>query len=350
MKIKVGKIKQEAVRGRADSLRFDNEQLREQLRRAEMIRKLLASEITCLQNENKLLGIYDKAAAGTHPMAIRPLLKKAPGEACALAVASDWHLYERVLPAEVSGLNEYNPAIARASCEEFFRAVVKWTCVDRSAVKVPQLILALLGDLLTNQLHIDQVECNAGTVQEEFMFALEILTGGIDFLLKEGGFDKIIVPCCDGNHGRDTEKIRVSNRVRHSHEWLLYNILRKMYANEPRIEFVIADGIHLYMDVYGRTVRFHHGDAMKYQGGIGGLTIPVKKAIGEWNKARRADLDVFGHWHTTIDDVQFISNGSGLGYAPYSLSIKAAFERPTQSFALLDKDRWITAFDRMYLR
>lgn len=348
--IKVQNIKAETDKGKAASLRVENEHLREQVKRADMVRAMLEAELASVEKENMLIDRYEKKAAQNRPMAIRPLLKNAPGEACALAVASDWHLFETVVPGQVSGLNEYNPAIARASCEEFFRAVVKWTRIHRGGVQVPHLILALLGDLLTNQLHLDQVESNAGTVQEEFLFALEIITGGIDFLLKDGGFDKITIPCCDGNHGRDTEKIRVGNRVRHSHEWLLYKILQKMYSSDPRIQFVIADGIHLYLDIFGRVVRFHHGDAMKYQGGIGGLSIPIKKAIGDWNKARRADLDVFGHWHTTIDDAQFISNGSGMGYGPYALQIKAAFERPTQSYALLDKERWITAFNRMYLR
>jgi len=93
------------------------------------------------------------------------------------------------------------------------------------------------------------------------------------------------------------------------------------------------------MDVYGRTLRLHHGHAIRYQGGVGGLFIPTYKAIAQWNLGRRAHLDAFGHFHQTKDGGSFLTNGSLIGYNAFALSIKADFELPRQTLILLDKTR-----------
>jgi hypothetical protein len=320
-----------------------DERIRRQSESIATLQKLVA------EYEN-MLSMVDEVDGKVKPMAVRPLAKNAAGEAVAMGVFSDAHMFETVFKTQVSGLNAYDKSIARASCEEFFRACLKWTNIHRAGVAVPQFVLALLGDIMTNQLHLDHLETNAGTPQEELLFCLEILNGGIDFLLREGKFEKLTVVCCDGNHGRATEKLQIKNRSKHSHEWLLYQMMARMYNNDERVEFVIADGMHVYLPVFDKIVRFCHGDAFKYEGGVGGLTIPVRKAINEWNKAKWADLDVFGHWHTRIFDGQFISNGSVMGYSEFSVARRLSFEPPQQSFALLDKRRWVTSLNPIYVR
>lgn len=298
----------------------------------------------------KMLSIVDAAREGYKPMAITPLIKNAASEAVALGVLSDVHAFETVFPAQVNGLNEYNKAICRTSCEEFFRGYLKWVNVHRHGVNIPQFVLAILGDIITNQLHLDQVETNAGTPQEELLFVLEILQGGIDFLLREGKCEKLTVVCCDGNHGRATEKLRIKQRSRHSLEWLMYQILAKVYQHDPRVQFVIADGIYVYLQIFDKLARFSHGEYIRYEGGVGGLTIPVRKAIDQANKARRADLDFIAHWHSMLDDNRFIMNGSVLGYSEFCVARRLSFEPPMQSFAILDKNRWFTSFNRICVR
>ena len=50
-------------------------------------------------------------------------------------------------------------------------------------------------------------------------------------------------------------------------------------------------------------------------------------------------LSCSGHFHQLIHDSAFVSNGSLVGYNPYALSIKAEYEKPAQSFFLIDKKR-----------
>ena len=77
---------------------------------------------------------------------------------------------------------------------------------------------------------------------------------------------------------------------------------------------------------------------MKYGGGVGGIYIPVNKAINDWNKTvRDVDLDVFGHFHQYIDAGNFVCNGSLIGYNAYAVAIKASFEPPQQAFFLVNR-------------
>ena len=294
--------------------------------------------------------ILNVSGADFAPVKIKHKPGSKDSEATAMLVCSDWHVFERVRKEEVNGLNEYNASIAAKSIENLFQTALRLVEIERGAVTVPTLIVALLGDLMTGQLHPDQQETNDGTPQEEMLFLVQRIVGGLDMLLAEGGFESIVVPCCDGNHGRATDKLRSANRVKHSNEWLLYCLLARHYAHEPRIRFSIADGTLHYLDLYGRTVRLTHGDSIRYQGGIGGLTIPARKAVLEWDRARRADFTIFAHWHTSLLDKMFLANGSTLGYSPYAVTIKAAFEPPAQSFLLLNQQRWLLSYRPIYVR
>jgi len=135
-----------------------------------------------------------------------------------------------------------------------------------------------------------------------------------------------------------TQKTRVATEAGNSLERLMYHSLAITFKNEPRVQFVISDGYHTYVKVYEYTLRFHHGHSVKYYGGVGGITIPLNKAVAQWNIGRRANLDVLGHYHTFMDGGNWVANGSLVGYNAYALSIKASPEPPRQAFFLIDRD------------
>jgi hypothetical protein len=93
--------------------------------------------------------------------------------------------------------------------------------------------------------------------------------------------------------------------------------------------------MHSYVEVFGLTLRFLHGHSIKFGGGIGGITIPIRKAISQWNKVRKADLTVMGHFHQCVDGGDFIVNGSLIGYNAFAQFIKADYEPPRQQFFLI---------------
>ena len=119
----------------------------------------------------------------------------------------------------------------------------------------------------------------------------------------------------------------------------MYRTLRDYFKNEERVKFIINDSYLTYMDIYDYKIRLHHGDSMRYGGGIGGLFIPAFKAISQWDKQIRADWTFFGHFHQLKDGGNFVSNGSLIGFSPYAIRIKADYEKPKQAFLILDKER-----------
>ena len=255
-------------------------------------------------------------------------------EAVAFAIASDWHVEETVVAKTVNGLNAFSLDIAEQRIERFFQRVVKLTEIQRNGTKINTLVLGVLGDLMTGYIHEELRESNGLSPTETVLWLQERVGAGLQFLEKH--FERIVIPCTYGNHGRNTIKSRHATGAKNSYEWMFYQIMRKQF---PQFDWKIADGYHVYLEVDGRVVRFHHGDGLRYQGGVGGLTIPVEKAIASWNKGIPADLDVFGHWHQSQQNPKWISNASLIGHNAYAVSIKAAFEPPSQTFFLMDKKR-----------
>lgn len=268
---------------------------------------------------------------------VNPVLAKSPhNEATAVAIASDWHVEETVRPESVNGLNEFNLQIAEQRVGKFFDGILKLTEIERHGVDVRNLVLILGGDLMTGYIHEELQESNSLSPVQTIIWLRDRIIAGIERLRKEGNFGRIIVPCCYGNHGRTTRKPRHATGAANSYEWLLYQVLAK---DCPDVEWHVAESYHTYLPVYGKMLRIHHGDAIRYEGGIGGLTIPLEKAIAAWNKAKVADIDLFGHWHAQQQNPKWCSNGSLIGYNAFSVAIKAPYEPPQQTYFLLDEKR-----------
>lgn len=311
--------------------------------------RLIASQAAMLAEITKE---RDTALALKHgklgPLAPIAPLADGESEATAFAIASDWHVEETVEGKTINHLNEFNLEIAEARIEKFFRSILRLVEIERAGTKIDHLVLALLGDLMTGYIHEELQESNGLSPTQTVLWLRRRIVAGLRLLLKEGKFKRILVPCCYGNHGRTTKKPRHATGAANSYEWMLYHILKD---DVPEVEWGIADGYHLNLNVCGRIIRFHHGDNVMYSGGIGGLTIPMEKAIAGWNRGREQApyCDVFGHHHTAMQNPRFISNGSLIGYGPFSLAIKAGFEPPQQTFFLLDSKRGRTGTFPIFL-
>lgn len=275
---------------------------------------------------------------------LKPIKAGPGGSAVAFAVAGDWHVEETVDPKTVNGLNEYTLDIARERVRAFFRKTVRLTEIQRAGTKIDTLVLVLLGDLMTGYIHEELREGNGLSPTETILWLQDEIASGLALL--QPHYSNIIIPCSWGNHGRTTIKPRHATGAQNSYEWMLYHVMRKQM---PQFDWRIADGYHNYLDVDGRVIRIHHGDGLKYQGGVGGLTIPVEKAIAQWNRAIQADLDIFGHWHQSQQNPKWISNASLIGHNAYAISIKAGYEPPSQTFFLMDAKRGRTVTCPIYL-
>lgn len=303
------------------------------------LRRKYAEALKTIERQDRDLNTVEELSSNMTTFVIDPIEKSAgTNEGTVVLVASDWHVEENVGP-EVSGLNKYNLEIARDRATRFFQKGLRLTELLQKDITINTMVLALLGDFITNDIHdAENAEVNEVLPIHALLEAQGMIISGIEFLLEHSKLE-LVIPCHSGNHARTTKTTRFTTENGHSLEYLMYKHLAVYFRDEPRVTFIIPEGMHSYVQIYGQTIRFHHGHSVKYQGGVGGIYIPVNKAIAQWNKGRHADLDVFGHFHQMRDGGNFICNGSLIGYNAFALSIKADFEPPKQALFLMDKKR-----------
>ena len=273
----------------------------------------LAAQIKSLMNDLSTAQLIQDVVKSARSVKVAPITprerKSGLLEGTCQVLASDWHVEEQVRPEQVAGRNRYNLEIAQSRMEKFFEATSWGVKFNRQAYKIRDLILWLGGDFITNHLHPDNVETNLLSPPEALAYVHAALVTGIRYLLQDKELERIVVPCNDGNHGRMTDKMRSSSRCAMSLETMLYGFLAREFEKEPRVQFIIAQGSHLYYEVYGRTIRYVHGDETKYGGGVGGITVPIYRAMAKWQTVRQADLTCLGHYHQRISLNDLICNG-----------------------------------------
>lgn len=256
-------------------------------------------------------------------------------EVVPVLVASDWHIEETVSAAITNGLNEYNLKIAEDSIRQFFSKACQKVQHAKTIHNVNTIVLAILGDVINGVLRAEDLESNQTTPIDAISIARALIYKGIQALAKNTGC-KIRVICCVGNHGRLTEKIHYSNQVHNSLEYLLYKTLERDFRDNKTVSVVVSEAPYIIQPIYGVKVRFHHGHAARFNGGIGGLAVPVIRKTQQMNTIEHADLDVIGHFHSAQMFSNVIVNGSLVGSNGFSMSLGLPHDIPKQTYFEID--------------
>ena len=276
---------------------------------------------------------------GLKPMKRKAAPKKAHAkhDATMVVLLSDIHCEEVVRPETVNGLNSFDLDVCEARLGELQERFFTLLEHERQLCRIDRVCVWLGGDLISGMIHPELAEENSLHPLAAIRWIGERLRGFLD-AVSENARDVIVATSC-GNHGRTTEKLR-TNEADTSYEHHLYLTMR---ANEtkPNIEWRIGEGHLNYVDLDGFTVRFMHGHAVRYQGGIGGIHVPLNKAISSWDATQRADLTCLGHWHqfSWSRSGRYVTNGSVIGHSAYAVRIKATYEPPCQAAFVVDHGR-----------
>lgn len=259
------------------------------------------------------------------------------GEATAVALLSDVHGEEVVLPHKVNGLNEYNPTIATRRVNRFHELVTRFLKVDRHETRIDNLLLWWGGDFFTNDMHGAPTAMGPAPAVAQ---AIDQLVSGLRYLLAQDKTLKIHIVGSVGNHSRaQTQKpVNQATEQENSWEWLMYHTIRTLFKDEKRVTWTLDNSYHSYVRVYDKTIRFNHGHlGWRYQMGLGGVHGPLWKVISQtWDKQYKADLTVCGHYHTLTPASMgrpYMVNGSVIGVTPYGLNF--GFEPPAQMYFLV---------------
>ena len=288
---------------------------------------------------NDLLAIED----GRKPTKIK-ISKKAHSrkEATALLQWSDWHIGEVVTKAKTNGLNEYNLNIAKVRVTNLVNNTIALIKKERQHSIIDNVVIHLGGDFIGGWIHSELEQTNSMSPIEETIEAENLIIGAIDALQKALGFKDVKIICNRGNHGRTTRKMQFANELETSYETMIYAGLIKHYKNTYEVDVIIPAGDIGYCKIYDYTIRYIHGHQIRYAGGVGGISIPLNKKIAKWDKTKRADLTILGHFHMLqYPTPRSVINGSLKGYDNFAQSIAAEYTPAQQGFQLISPTRFL---------
>ena len=295
-------------------------------------RKVAESDLADIASHHQILAELDeREVVGCK---IEELKFTANTGCTALICATDWHLEKNIEPSTVSGLNEFNLQIAERRIERLWQKSALLIDAWSQLAIVDEVILWLGGDLVNGHLRQEDLEGNFLGPTEAILEVERHVSSGIDFLCQKYPLRRVVTNY--GNHSRTTKKCHPATGWKTNWEWLAFQHLAGQHQN---LQWTVPKGDMNYIDVQGKVVRLQHGQNVNYWGGVGGLTIPLSKAIMSWDKSKRADLSLNGHFHQYIDCGNFVSCGCLCGYDAFAQSIKAEFQPPTQTIVFIDHCR-----------
>ena len=259
-------------------------------------------------------------------------------DATMVVLLSDIHCEEVVRFETVNGLNAFDLDVCDARLAELQRRFLAMLEHERQLARVDRVVLWMGGDLISGMIHPELAEENSLHPLAATRWIGERLRGFIDAAADNA--KEIVVATSCGNHGRTTEKLR-TNEADTSYEHHLYLTMR---AAETRrnVSWQVGEGHLNYLDLDGFKIRFCHGHAIRHQGGIGGIHVPLNKAIAAWDVSERAHLTCIGHWHqfSWSRIGRYVTNGSVIGHSAYAVRIKVpGAEPPCQAAIVIDHGR-----------
>jgi hypothetical protein len=150
---------------------------------------------------------------------------------------------------------------------------------------------------------------------------------------------KVTIVCNMGNHGRTTHRKRFADGYNHSWEWLAFHNMARLFAKDKAVEFIIAKGSLIEIEIESTPIRFTHGDDIRFDGGVGGVFIPLAKKIANWDRRWKAAKTILGHFHSHFHIDAAVMNGCLIGPNAYSIAGGFAAQRPSQTTAIVDSRR-----------
>jgi hypothetical protein len=282
---------------------------------------------------------------GPLPRAPRPrgVARKGTEEIAVLNIG-DWQL-GKVTPS-------YSSDVCERRVMLLAEKVASLVSVQRQAHPIKRCHVQILGDMVEGegifptQAHV----IDSGLYRQVGVNGPRILSGLLQSLLTS--FETIHVTGVIGNHGQ----VRIATGTTDPEtnmDRLLYQIVRLMFRNEPRISWDIPDGPGernwFAVDrVFDWGFLLAHGDQIR--GGFAGFPFygAAKKAWG-WIDSIDQPWDFlhFGHWHTptmgTVNRRTYRCNGSTESDNTYAQEQLAAAGHPTQWLGFVHPEHGITA-------
>lgn len=257
---------------------------------------------------------------------------------------SDVHMGEVISAEEIGDINAFNSEICRQRLRRYIGAAcsigARWA-EDTECVGV---YFALGGDLISGDIHEELRITNDLTAHEQVQAMVEETVAAIKHLLD--AFGRVHVTCVHGNHGRNTPKSTAKLYSRLSYDMQIGAMVEREFHNNPRVTFQMSAAKDQVTPIFGWNLLSTHGDKMGTGGGQGfaGPFLPIvrggKKVMAQYaSRGQQIHYMLHGHYHTSGNPGNILSNGSVPGYSEFGDDLRAAVEPPQQNLFLMHS-RW----------
>lgn len=327
-------------------------QLEEKWKATESQLQEALDDIKKLEAQNNKFVYLDESPV--EPFRIEPTKSKTKKELelCPVAMLSDVHPFETVLPERVQYTNKATPSIISRRLQTWAKEVVRRINLRKKGGEyINYLTIALLGDIVGNMLRSEDMKSHAGSVNEEILFMTNELLSVLEYIHEKLDLKQIYVVGVHGNHDRGTPYPEHATLARESHTWVLYHYVKKFIQERTNmnIRVDVAEGYFHTFNVFDYPLRCSHGHSFNYKGGVGGVQIALQKAKRGWDSAFRPYLDLIGHWHTSSKGKGAIVNASVIGYSTFASNKGFDFEPPNQTMIFLNREFGLTGLEHLVL-
>lgn len=277
------------------------------------------------------------AAAPTKPPAWldHPSRKGAKTPEVPMTIWSDWHGGETVSFAETNGVNAFDVATLDRRVQTLVDNTID-ICREHGPGTYPGIVVNLLGDFVSGGLHPELAKTDELEIIPTVLHLRDLLVTALTRIAD--AFGQVYCPCAAGNHGRGTPKPEFKRYVHKNFDWLIFQLLARHFADDPRISFDIRESNEVFYRVYGVRFLAMHGDMLGVKGGDGliGSIGPIMRGEIKTRGAAASsgmtyDVLLMGHYHQMIWLQRAIVAGSLKGWDEYAKNaLRAPISDPSQ--------------------
>ena len=228
-----------------------------------------------------------------------------------VAPLTDTHVGDRVVFDQTTGINAYDLDIFNKRLYGWVEQLISLAEYRRNIADVDELVIPMLGDMVSGDIHEELARTNIGNCMEQMMNGAFLIRQAITRLSRN--FKKVRVVAVVGNHGRMTRKIPAKDKYM---DWdhMMYQWVAAFCAEQKNVEFHIPKNFSTIFNVAGRNVLIMHGDSISGGGSSASFTrmVGMMRGLQQQNKetkdVQHFDDVMIGHFHR-IDEYD-IGTGS----------------------------------------
>ena len=184
---------------------------------------------------------------GSHPQSV-------------MAPLADTHIGDNVDYNQMAGLNSYDIEIFNQRLYGWATQVLALVEYRRSFTDIPELVVPLLGDMVSGDIHEELATTNLDTCMGQMIRGANLIAQALMFLAPH--FEIVRVPCVVGNHGRLTKKIPSKNKYI-NWDYMMYQWIAAFCSNQTNIKFEIPKSLFHVFEICNRKILMLHGDTFK---------------------------------------------------------------------------------------